>query len=136
MSHEHVESVRAFMPPDGTDLVEMLGTTGGASVGGPLVPDDVRVRFVAPSAEMGGTGTEGLYEGWEDWLTPWQSYRIYTEELVDRGDRVVALVRLVGVTRRDGVEMEHRPAAVFRFEDDRIAEIVFAMERDEALTAR
>jgi ketosteroid isomerase-like protein len=132
VSREQLESVRALIPPDGTDLVDTFGAPGDVSAGG-LVADDVPVRFVSPSAEMAGAGPEGFYERWADWLEPWESYRIYTEELVERGERVVALVRLVGVTKRDQVEMEHQSAAVFRFEGDRIAEIVFTMEREAAL---
>lgn len=120
------------MPPDGTDLVVVFGEAGAFSAGG-LVRDDAPVRFVAPSAELKGTGPEGFYATWEDWLAPWESYRMYTQELVDCGDRVVALVQLVGVTRRDGVEMGHEAATVFRFAGGRIAEIVFTMDRDEAL---
>ena len=133
MSTENVEKVRAVMPPDGTDLAEVFGRPGGFSAGG-IVRDDATVRFSSASGgEMAGTGTSGFYERWADWLTPWESYRIYTEELIDRGDRVVALVQLVGVTRRDGVQMGHEGATVFRFEGGEIAEIVFTMDRDDAL---
>jgi ketosteroid isomerase-like protein len=134
VSRENVQIVRAFMPPDGTDLTVVFGRPGGASAGG-LVRDDASIRFVAPSGEMGGRGPEGFYEKWEDWLTPWESYRIYTEDVVDRGDRVVQLVELVGVTKRDGVEMRHEAAAVFHFEAGEIAEIVFTMDREAALGA-
>jgi ketosteroid isomerase-like protein len=132
VSQANVESVRAFMPPDGTDLVVVFGRAGAFPSEG-LVRDDASVRFVSPSAEMEGTGSEGFYETWQDWLSPWESYRMYVEELLDRGDRVVALVQLVGVTKRDGVEMGHPGATVFRFEGDQIAEIVFTMDRDGAL---
>ena len=134
MSRENVELVRGFMPEDGTDLTAVFAEPGAASAGG-LLNDDAPVRFVAASGEMGGKGPEGFYETWRDWLAPWESYRIYTEEIVDRGDRVVALVRLAGVTQRDGVEMGHDAATVFRFEDGRIAEIVFTLDRGEVLGA-
>jgi ketosteroid isomerase-like protein len=132
VSQENVELVRAFMPPDGTDLADVFGRPGGASSGG-LVRDDVKVRFVAGDVKMAGSGPEGFYERWGDWLEPWASYRIYTEDVVDRGDRVVMLVELVGVTKRDAVEMRHEAAAVFHFDAGEIAEIVFTLERDEAL---
>ena len=132
MSSERLERVRALIPPDGTDLAATFGVPGGVSAGG-LVADDVPVRFVSASAEMAGAGPEGFYDRWADWLEPWESYRIYTEDVVERADRVVMLVRLVGVTKRDHVEMEHESAAVFRFEGERIAEIVFTMERGAAL---
>ena len=132
MAGENLERVRAIVPPDGTDLVEALGSGRKFSSGG-LVSDDAVVRFVARSGEMGGTGSDAFYGSWADWHEPWESYRIYSDELVDRGDRVIWLVRLRGVTKRDGVEMEHDGAAVFRFEGDRVAEVTFTMERETAL---
>jgi ketosteroid isomerase-like protein len=120
------------MPPDGTDLTVIFGQPDGASAGG-LVRDDATIRFVALSGEMAGTGPEGFYERWADWLMPWETYRIYTEEIFDRGDRVVMLVELVGVTKRDSVEMRHEAAAVFHFDGGEIAEIVFTMDREEAM---
>ncbi len=133
MSREMVERVRAILPPDGTDLVPAFGE-GPALSGGGVVRDDATVRFVARDAEMGGTGPEDFSARWADWLEPWQSYRIYTDEVVDRGDRVVCLVRLRGITKRDGVEMEHEAAGVFRFDGDAVGEITFTLERDDALT--
>jgi ketosteroid isomerase-like protein len=132
MSQANVERVRAIMPPDGTDLRDVFVESGAFSSGG-LVADDATVRFVAPSAEVSDTGPEGFRSRWADWLEPWESYLMYTDDFVDRGDRVVALTRLRGVTRRDHVEMEHEAAAVFRFEGDTVVEIEFNLDREDAL---
>ena len=43
------------------------------------------------------------------------------------------LVRLRGVTKRDGVEMEHEAAGVFRFEGDQVVEMEFNLDREDAL---
>jgi ketosteroid isomerase-like protein len=132
MSQERVERVRALMPADGTDLRDVFVKSGALSGGG-LVADDAVVRFVAPHASVSGTGPEGFRARWTDWLEPWESYLIYTDDVVDRDDRVVVLTRLRGVTRRDRVEMEHDAAAVFRFEGDTVVEIEFILDRQAAL---
>ena len=132
MSQERVEAVRAIIPPDGADLVELYASGGPISAGG-LVADDAPVKFTAPSAEASRQGPEGFREGWTDWLEPWESYRFYCDEIVDQGDRIVALVRLRGVTKRDRVEMEHEAAGVFRFEGDQVVELEFNLNREDAL---
>jgi hypothetical protein len=132
MSQNRVELVRSIMPPDGTELVGRFGAPGGASAGG-LVADDAKVSFVAPSAESRSAGPDAFREGWADWLEPWESYRVYCDDIVERGDRIVALVRLRGVTKRDHVEVEHEAAGVFRFESDQIVELEFNLNRQDAL---
>ena len=132
MSTERIERVRAILPADGTDLVEAFGGSEPIPDGG-LVTEDASVKMTARSAEREGVGPDAFRASWTDWLEPWQTYLIYNEKLVDRGDRVVALVRLRGVTRRDGVEMEHEAAAVFRFDGDQVVELEFTLEREEAL---
>jgi ketosteroid isomerase-like protein len=133
MSQANVDRVRAIMPPDGTDLTEAFGAGGAPISTGGLVTDDATVKFVARSAESSRSGPDGLREGWADWLEPWETYRLYYDDVVDQGDRVVALVRLRGVTKRDEVEMEHEAAGVFRFEGDRVVEVEFSLDREDAL---
>ncbi len=133
MSQERVDRIRVIMPPDGADLRDVFVEGGGFSSGG-LVADDATVRFVAPDAELSDTGPDGFRDRWADWLEPWESYRIYYDDVVERGDRVVALVRLRGVTKHDGVEMEHEAAGVFRFEGDQVVELEFTLEREDALS--
>ena len=132
MSGSRLERVRAVMPSDGTDLVGVFGVSGAVNDGG-LVADDATVRWVSPNVENVVSGPEGFIQSWADWLEPWQSYRISYDDIVERGDRVVILVRFRGVTQRDGVEVEHEAAAVFRFEGDQVVEIEFNLDREDAL---
>jgi hypothetical protein len=132
MSEDRVEVVRTLIPADGTELVGLFGVEGAVSAGG-LVTDDAKVSFVAPSAENTSEGPDAFREGWADWLEPWESYRFYCDEIVDQGDRIVILVRLRGVTRRDQVEVEHEAAGVFRFDGDRVVELEFNLNRQDAL---
>jgi ketosteroid isomerase-like protein len=130
VAESKVERLAAAMPPNGADLTEVF--VPGFSTGG-LVADDAEVRFVAPSAETSSTGPDGFFNTWSDWLEAWESYRLYYDEVVERGDCVVALVRLCGVTKRDHVEMEQEAAGIFRFEGDQVVEIEFNLDRQDAL---
>lgn len=133
MSQSRRERVRAIAPPDGTDLVQLFGAAPGSIDGSGLVAQDATIRFVAPSAENTRQGPEGFRDGWADWLEAWESYLIQYDDIIEREDRVVALVRLRGVTKHGGVEMEQAAAAVFRFAGDRVVEIEFNLDRDDAL---
>ena len=100
---------------------------------GGVVREDAAVNMVARDAGRATAGPEGFREIWAEWLEPWQSYRIYYEEVVERDDRVIMLVRLRGVTKHDGVEMEQEAAGTFRFEGDQVVEMEFNLDRESAL---
>lgn len=121
------------MPAEGADLVDVFGADAPEIDTGGLVRDDAAVNMVARDAERATEGPDGFREMWADWLEPWESYRIYYDDVIERGDRVILLVRLRGVTKRDGVEMEHEAAGVFRFEGDTVAEMEFNLDREAAL---
>jgi len=122
------------MPPEGTDLVDVFGPDAAQIDTGGLVSEDDAVNMVARNAERATAGPDGFREIWADWLEPWQSYRIYYDDVIERDDRVIMLVRLRGVTKRDGVEMEHEGAGVFRFDGDHVVEMEFNLDRDDALS--
>jgi ketosteroid isomerase-like protein len=54
---------------------------------------------------------------------------------LDAGDRVVAFVQARGRTHRDGVTVEHAPAAVWTLLDGKVSAIEFYLDRGEALKA-
>ena len=133
MSGSRLERMRGLMPADGTDFVGVFGPGGTGIDTGGLIAQDATVKFVAPSAESSSVGPEGFRDTWADWLQAWESYRIYFDEVFEKGDSIVFLTRLRGVTKRDGVEMEQQAAAVFRFEGDQVVEVEFNLDREDAL---
>jgi ketosteroid isomerase-like protein len=137
MSAANVELVRSIVPSE-TDLVQVLASDdpGAAFLGDSSAVDpNVEVEFASPPSggePLSYRGIEGLIEGWRDWLTPWESYRLEVEEFIDAGDRVLTLVRVRARTSRHGVELEHRPAAVWTVKDGLVVAVHFFLERPEA----
>jgi ketosteroid isomerase-like protein len=137
MSASNVELIRRIFP-SGIDMAAVMRSDdpAGAFQADPdAVAPDLEVKFAAsPAGAAGfeGRGLEGLVEGWQDWLIPWESYVITVDEFVDAGDKVVTLVRIRGRTSRDGVEVEHRPAAVWTVGDGQVTAVTFFLDRDEA----
>jgi ketosteroid isomerase-like protein len=139
MSSTNVDLLRQLQF-DGADFVELFE-------GGPadLPPDalsvlapDFEVRFVPASVgeRPSYRGLEGFLEGWQDWLTPWASYHLEVEDFIEVGDdTVVTLARVHAKTERDGVAVEHAPAAVWTFEGGKVVRIEFYLEREEAFEA-
>src|SRR5439155_7121300 len=87
-------------------------------------------RWTAPSV-----GLHGFADAWREWLEPWDSYYVEVEEFIDVGDEVVSLVRVSARTTRDGVAIEHRPAAVWSVREGKVARVRFYLHRPEALEA-
>ena len=100
-----------------------------------LLHPELRSVWIAPAQRIEYEGLLGFVEGWRDWVEPYSRYDLSTEQLIEKGDRVVSLVNVVAVTRHDGVEITHSPAAVWTFRDGLVVEVAFYLEREEALEA-
>ena len=123
------------MPPE-IDMVEFVRS------GGALPPElaeriapDLEVGFL-PTALGGGIrqeGLSGLTEGWREWLEPYESYVITMEDFEEVGDdQAVILVRVRARTHRDGVLVEHAPAALATVRDGKLVSMRFYLDRDVA----
>jgi ketosteroid isomerase-like protein len=146
VSLENVEIVKRAQP-SGIDMVKLVRasnapdpavTPGAAGVDLTVFADDMEVEFISSTGGMlrpTAYGPEGFAQGWGDWLEAWDSYQIETEELLDAGDDVVALVRVRAKTKREAVAVEHRPAAVWSVREGKIVRVRFFLERERALEA-
>ena len=138
MSSENVELVKSLQPAD-ADLVEMF--VHDAPIPAEFAPDvslfadRFPIQFVSnlPGAERPTYyGLEGFAAGWQDWLEPYASYRASAEEFIDAGDRVLVLISVRATTARDGVAVDHEPAAVWTIADGKVAGIGLYLDRDSA----
>jgi hypothetical protein len=130
-----VELARALFPSE-IDMVEFVGS------GGALPPElaeriapDLEVGFFPPA--LGGgiqeVGLTGLIEGWREWLEPYESYVIEIEDFEEVGDeQAVILVRVRARTHRDGVVIEHAPAALATVSGGMLVSLHFHLDRDAA----
>ena len=80
-------------------------------------------------------GIDGMASVWREVLRGWDDFHTGPiEEVIEAGDRIVVLSRLVGRGRRSGVEVDARRGAVFTFQGGKITRLLLA-GREEALEA-
>ena len=138
MTREALEVVRASWPPDEVDVVALLADDDALSEAFGALATDVEVEFVANAPGVPDAryhGARGLADGWRDWLQPYESYRLAAEEVIDAGEDVLVLARVRARTHRDGVLIEHAPAAVCTVRDGQIVKVRFYLDREQALEA-
>jgi uncharacterized protein len=80
-------------------------------------------------------GVEGVRAWMLDLYAAWEQLDIEVEELIDAGDKVVAVIRVTGRGRVSGIEIEYSPAGVWTIRDGRIVRVVWFAARDDALEA-
>lgn len=137
-----MELVKGLIPSDGIDMVEATRLMTGAGVervgidSGPFA-EDFEIEFISEQplgpGPVNRRGVKGLAEGWANWLEPYESYLLTPEEFLDAGEEVVVLVHIRARTKRDAVEVEHSPAALFQVRDGKVRRTRFFLERELAL---
>jgi ketosteroid isomerase-like protein len=125
MSQENVEIVRR--------LIEALNRNEQDRVSGILDPGvviDATRRLFNPKTY---TGMQGMRSMVADREEVWDEFRMEPDEVLDGGDRVVAVGRWVGKGKGSGIEV-HRPVAdVFTLHDGRVVQAEFGFaDRAEA----
>jgi ketosteroid isomerase-like protein len=138
MSKENVEIVRAIIPPPDTDLAALIRDDrlfdATAEALGQLTDPDLECVAVWQEGKT-YTGVEGLRALWLDWLEPWETYHSRVEELLDAGDRVLALGRDRGRRLDMDLEVEIMAGSLWELRDSRLVRVEFFRDRDEALQA-
>ena len=139
MSRENVELVKALYPPPDADIAALFRderTFDGMSEAlRPLLTDDFESVLVFPAETRTAAGLEGLRKHWLDWLEPWASYRTRIDELIDRGDRIVLLLRDHGRREDMEAEVEIIGASIATIRDGKLARWEDYADRAEALEA-
>ena len=97
-------------------------------------PDYVTV-MASESVTQEYSGPEGFEEAWTDWLTPYESFRIKFDEVIQLEDRLVFTVMQIVTTRQSSVEVETPSASVWWFEDGKIRRAGFYLDRQAGLKA-
>lgn len=101
-----------------------------------LAEPDFEVVMVGPKyvgQAIERSGADGFREAWTDWTSPFTSYHIDVEEMIDAGERVVSLVAMCGKTKTGGVDVEAAAAAVWTVVDGRLRRVEFHIDRESAL---
>jgi hypothetical protein len=80
-------------------------------------------------------GVDGLIGFWREWLTPWESFTLDLERIVEGPDGVLLEVVQKGRLEGSTAVVETASGAVLYFREDRLARIEFHIERAEARKA-
>jgi len=120
------------LAPDNTMAIERL-TSAIESIASP----DLESVMVGPDVSFRAEyrGVSGLIEGWSDWLSPYESFRMEVEDLIESRDVLVTCVRQFGTPMGGGPELEAESAAVWWLRDNRLVRVEFHLDRDAAMRA-
>jgi hypothetical protein len=87
----------------------------------------------ADSAEF--VGVDGFVDGWHDWLSAFDSFRIEIGEETERDDEFIAAARMTAIPKGTTGGIEGTAEAVFRFDGDRVQRLEFHLERGTVFEA-
>lgn len=129
MSGENVEAV--------SELLQAY-ERGGTEAALELVAPDFELTMPSsyPGANRGFHGRESARQALEDWIDSFENFRVETEELIDAGEKVIAVVRESGRMRGSTTRIEAPFTAVFTFDwHGRVARLDWFTDRAEVLEA-
>jgi ketosteroid isomerase-like protein len=99
------------------------------------VSDDFECVMVGPGGPESYPGLDGFARAWQDWVSPYTSFSVEIEEMIELPEAVLMPVRQRGVTRHDGVPIENSGASVWWFRGDQLERAEFYLDRDAAYAA-
>jgi ketosteroid isomerase-like protein len=107
---------------------------GDVSVVLELLDPDIEWHEPSPSPDAGSHRGRDSFERFiRGWIESFDGFRIEPEQVVERGDRLIAVVRQSGRGRASGVEVEARLAHVWAVEDGRAVRWEAIPDADQAL---
>jgi ketosteroid isomerase-like protein len=93
------------------------------------IPDDY------PEGGQTFRGRKGLQRWTDTTKEIWEEWRFERERLLDAGDRVVVLIRVLARGGSSGVSLDRRTAHIWTVEDRRVTRCEVFLDRSEALAA-
>ena len=128
MSQENVELVRTAM--------ESFNLDGVDAIADQISPDFETTTppslSVEPDTYRGPEGVRRWFDAWEGTM---DEVRFDVDELVDAGDRVIAVSRMVARSHTTGIEVEQAVALVWTLRDGRAVRLDPYATREEAVRA-
>lgn len=97
---------------------------------------DLEAVFSTTAFPDAGTyrGGRVVLEAWRRWLEAWDEFRIELVDIIDAGEKIVALLRLHGRGRESGATVDAEVGVIFGCARGLITSMVFC-DRHEALSA-
>ncbi len=104
--------------------------------GGEIFDPAVEMDTFGMAEPLHAGGIEAVQSAMRDWLSAWERpLTIEAEELIQSGDRILALVRWQGHGKGSGVEMEAEGAHLWTFRDGLVVRFDVYRDRDDARAA-
>jgi ketosteroid isomerase-like protein len=107
---------------------------GDVSVVLELLDPAIEWHEPAPSPEAGShRGRDSFERFFRGWIESFDDFRVEPEQVVERGGRLIAVVRQSGRGRASGADVEARLAHVWTVEDGKAVRWEAVADADEAL---
>jgi ketosteroid isomerase-like protein len=98
-----------------------------------LAPDVKFVTFSSEGDDLTFYGPAGVAEWMRDFLQTWAGLRIQAYELLESGERVLAICHQRAKGRQSGVEVEMEVYAVWQFRNSKVVLLHWLRSREEAM---
>jgi len=95
-------------------------------------------ELVPLRAQLEGTtyrGPDGMRRFWSDLNADWEDLRLPIEDLRERGDSVVAIIRMTARGRASGVNIDVRIGSLWELRDGKVTRLESFSDPEEALRA-
>jgi ketosteroid isomerase-like protein len=98
---------------------------------------EIEVVLVDGPSPQNWKGLAGMAEGWREFLSAWEEYRVEADDYRELDDeRVLVLMSQSGRGKASGLELHHmrsKAAALFHFQDGKVTRLVRYFKRERAL---
>jgi ketosteroid isomerase-like protein len=127
------------LQPPAVDLVRSIYAEWERGEFGSVEWADPEIEWVMTGGPAPGssTGLAGMAEGWRNFLSAWDWYRVEVDEYRELDDRrVLVLIRCSASGKASGLEIGQvrtESATVFHIRDGKVVKLFVYMDREQAL---